>query len=184
LRGAGEAEILDAYRWLTTVYSAKLGRDPEAPARLGEIQEAYAVLSSPQARARYDAARGAAGRLSRRKPSGRRRGWKIRVGLLVALMSGFYAMIHPLSLPALVILLILFAPLVLLLLLIAFLDSIPLDNSSMGIPIRAMILLGILALGTVVVGTVFGIPAAIVVALPGTPVVLLVVVRWLRISRR
>ena len=54
-RGASEEEIKRAYRRLAREHHPDAnGGDPEAEARFKEIAEAYAVLSDPEKRARYD----------------------------------------------------------------------------------------------------------------------------------
>jgi curved DNA-binding protein len=54
-RGASQDEIQRAYRKLARTYHPDLNRDPAAEERFKEISEAYAVLSDPQTRQRYDA---------------------------------------------------------------------------------------------------------------------------------
>ena len=54
-RTASEADIKRAYRRLAKQYHPDRNKDnPDAVARFKEIQEAYDVLSDPEARARYD----------------------------------------------------------------------------------------------------------------------------------
>jgi curved DNA-binding protein len=54
-RGASQDEIQRAYRKLARTYHPDLNSDPAAEERFKEISEAYAVLSDPQTRQRYDA---------------------------------------------------------------------------------------------------------------------------------
>ena len=54
-RGASQDEIQRAYRKLARTYHPDLNRDPAAEERFKDISEAYAVLSDPQTRQRYDA---------------------------------------------------------------------------------------------------------------------------------
>jgi len=54
---AGHEVIQMAYWRLATEYGASVRRDPEAGAKLRELNEAYEVLVSPELRARYDEAR-------------------------------------------------------------------------------------------------------------------------------
>jgi curved DNA-binding protein len=54
-RGASQDEIQRAYRKLARTYHPDLNSDPAAEERFKEISEAYAVLSDPKARQRYDA---------------------------------------------------------------------------------------------------------------------------------
>jgi len=55
---AGQKEVRDAYRRLALLYHPDRNRDnPEAAARMKEINEAYAVLSDPRKRREYDALR-------------------------------------------------------------------------------------------------------------------------------
>ncbi len=69
-RTASEADIKRAYRRLAKQYHPDRNKDnPEAVARFKEIQEAYDVLSDPEARARYDRF-GAAGYDPRRGAAG------------------------------------------------------------------------------------------------------------------
>jgi curved DNA-binding protein len=54
-RGASQDEIQRAYRKLARTYHPDLNSDPAAEERFKEISEAYAVLSDPKTRQRYDA---------------------------------------------------------------------------------------------------------------------------------
>ena len=54
-KGAGEAEIKKAYRTLAKKYHPDMNPgDKEAEAKFKEINEAYAVLSDPDKKAKYD----------------------------------------------------------------------------------------------------------------------------------
>jgi curved DNA-binding protein len=54
-RSAGQDEIQQAYRKLARTYHPDVNKDPGAEERFKEVAEAYAVLSDPQTRRRYDA---------------------------------------------------------------------------------------------------------------------------------
>jgi curved DNA-binding protein len=54
-RTASQDEIQRAYRKLARQYHPDLNRDPEAEERFKDVSEAYAVLSDPEQRKRYDA---------------------------------------------------------------------------------------------------------------------------------
>lgn len=54
-RKASQDEIKKAYRALARRYHPDVSREPDAEARMKEINEAYAVLSDPEKRAAYDA---------------------------------------------------------------------------------------------------------------------------------
>ena len=54
-RNASQEEIQQAYRKLARTYHPDLNKDPGAEERFKDISEAYAVLSDPQERRRYDA---------------------------------------------------------------------------------------------------------------------------------
>ncbi|XHU05628.1 DnaJ C-terminal domain-containing protein [Amycolatopsis sp. WGS_07] len=54
-RTADQAEIQRAYRKLARQYHPDINKDPGAEDRFKEISEAYAVLSEPETRRRYDA---------------------------------------------------------------------------------------------------------------------------------
>jgi curved DNA-binding protein len=54
-RSASQDEIQQAYRKLARTYHPDVNKDPEAEDRFKDISEAYAVLSDPQTRRRYDA---------------------------------------------------------------------------------------------------------------------------------
>ena len=54
-RNAGQEEIQQAYRKLARAYHPDVNSDPAAEDRFKDISGAYAVLSDPQARRRYDA---------------------------------------------------------------------------------------------------------------------------------
>ncbi len=54
-RTAGQEEIQRAYRKLARSYHPDVNKDPGAEDRFKEIAEAYAVLSDPETRKRYDA---------------------------------------------------------------------------------------------------------------------------------
>jgi uncharacterized RDD family membrane protein YckC len=54
---AGHEMIQMAYWRLATEYGAVVRRDPAAPGKLRELNEAYEVLVNPELRARYDEAR-------------------------------------------------------------------------------------------------------------------------------
>ena len=54
-RSASQEEIQQAYRKLARTYHPDVNSDPAAEDRFKDISEAYAVLSDPQTRRRYDA---------------------------------------------------------------------------------------------------------------------------------
>jgi curved DNA-binding protein len=54
-RSASQDEIQQAYRKLARTYHPDVNKDPEAEDRFKDVSEAYAVLSDPQTRRRYDA---------------------------------------------------------------------------------------------------------------------------------
>jgi curved DNA-binding protein len=54
-RNASQDEIQQAYRKLARTYHPDVNRDPAAEERFKDVSEAYAVLSDPQTRRRYDA---------------------------------------------------------------------------------------------------------------------------------
>src|SRR5258707_3238051 len=54
-RSASQDEIQQAYRRLARTYHPDVNSDPAAEDRFKDIAEAYAVLSDPQTRRRYDA---------------------------------------------------------------------------------------------------------------------------------
>src|SRR5260370_20535621 len=54
-RNASQDEIQQAYRKLARTYHPDVNSDPGAEDRFKDIAEAYAVLSDPQTRRRYDA---------------------------------------------------------------------------------------------------------------------------------
>jgi curved DNA-binding protein CbpA len=54
-RSASQDEIQQAYRKLARTYHPDVNRDPAAEERFKDVSEAYAVLSDPQTRRRYDA---------------------------------------------------------------------------------------------------------------------------------
>jgi curved DNA-binding protein len=54
-RSAGQDEIQQAYRKLARAYHPDVNSDPAAEDRFKDISQAYAVLSDPQTRRRYDA---------------------------------------------------------------------------------------------------------------------------------
>ena len=54
-RSASQDEIQQAYRKLARTYHPDVNRDPAAEERFKNVSEAYAVLSDPQTRRRYDA---------------------------------------------------------------------------------------------------------------------------------
>lgn len=54
-RGASQEEIQRAYRGLARRYHPDVNKDPEAEERFKDASEAYAVLSDPEQRKRYDA---------------------------------------------------------------------------------------------------------------------------------
>ena len=53
-RDATQDEIKRAYRKLARKYHPDVSKEPDAEARFKEAAEAYAVLSDPQKRQRYD----------------------------------------------------------------------------------------------------------------------------------
>jgi len=53
-RSASQDEIQQAYRKLARTYHPDVNRDPAAEERFKDVSEAYAVLSDPQTRRRYD----------------------------------------------------------------------------------------------------------------------------------
>ena len=53
-KNASEDEIKSAFRRLAKKYHPDINKDPDAPAKFKEAQEAYAVLSDKQKRAQYD----------------------------------------------------------------------------------------------------------------------------------
>lgn len=53
-KGADDKEIKSAYRRLAKKYHPDVSTESDAEAKFKEIQEAYAVLSEPEQRARYD----------------------------------------------------------------------------------------------------------------------------------
>src|SRR5580698_2021781 len=53
-RDATEAQIKQAYRRLARKYHPDVSKEPNAEARFKELGEAYAVLSEPEKRAKYD----------------------------------------------------------------------------------------------------------------------------------
>lgn len=65
-RTATAEEIRTAYRRLARLYHPDLNPEPEAEARMKEINEAYKVLSDPGRRFRYDAEVDDVGRMRRR----------------------------------------------------------------------------------------------------------------------
>jgi curved DNA-binding protein len=54
-KSASQDEIQQAYRKLARTYHPDVNRDPAAEERFKDVSEAYAVLSDPQTRRRYDA---------------------------------------------------------------------------------------------------------------------------------
>jgi curved DNA-binding protein len=54
-RNASEDDIQQAYRKLARAYHPDVNKDPAAEERFKDVSEAYAVLSDPQTRRRYDA---------------------------------------------------------------------------------------------------------------------------------
>lgn len=54
-RDAGADDIKTAYRRLARRYHPDVSKEPDAAARMSEVNEAYAVLSDPERRAAYDA---------------------------------------------------------------------------------------------------------------------------------
>src|SRR5260221_1326937 len=54
-RSASQDEIQQAYRRLARTYHPDVNSDPAAEDRFKDISQAYAVLSDPQTRRRYDA---------------------------------------------------------------------------------------------------------------------------------
>ena len=53
-RSAGADEIKKQYRKLARKYHPDVSKEPDADARMKEVNEAYAVLSDPERRAAYD----------------------------------------------------------------------------------------------------------------------------------
>jgi curved DNA-binding protein len=53
-KGATEADIKKAYRKLARKYHPDVSKEPDASARMAEVNEANAVLSDPEKRAAYD----------------------------------------------------------------------------------------------------------------------------------
>ena len=53
-RGATDDEIKNAYRKLAAKYHPDVSNDPDANAKMAEINEAYATLKNPEKRANYD----------------------------------------------------------------------------------------------------------------------------------
>lgn len=53
-RGADAAAVKKAYRRLARKYHPDVSKEPDAAARMSELNEAYAVLSDPEKRAAYD----------------------------------------------------------------------------------------------------------------------------------
>lgn len=53
-RDAGEADIKKAFRKLARKYHPDVSQEPDAAARMSEVNEAYAVLSDAERRAAYD----------------------------------------------------------------------------------------------------------------------------------
>ena len=54
-RDASQDEIQQAYRKLARQYHPDVNKDPGAEERFKEISEAYAILSDPSQRRRFDA---------------------------------------------------------------------------------------------------------------------------------
>ena len=54
VKGATDEEIKSAFRKLAKKYHPDINKDPDAPAKFKEAQEAYAVLSDKDKRAKYD----------------------------------------------------------------------------------------------------------------------------------
>jgi curved DNA-binding protein len=54
-RDAGQDEIQRAYRKLARAYHPDINKDPEAEEKFKDVSEAYAILSDPDQRRRYDA---------------------------------------------------------------------------------------------------------------------------------
>ncbi|SNT33499.1 curved DNA-binding protein [Actinomadura meyerae] len=54
-RDAGQDEIQRAYRKLARAYHPDINKDPEAEDKFKDVSEAYAILSDPEQRRRYDA---------------------------------------------------------------------------------------------------------------------------------
>ncbi|WP_067465994.1 DnaJ C-terminal domain-containing protein [Actinomadura macra] len=54
-RDAGQDEIQRAYRKLARAHHPDINKDPEAEERFKDVSEAYAILSDPEQRRRYDA---------------------------------------------------------------------------------------------------------------------------------
>ena len=53
-KSASDAEIKSAFRKLAKKYHPDINKDPDAPAKFKEAQEAYAVLSDANKRSQYD----------------------------------------------------------------------------------------------------------------------------------
>ena len=53
-KNASDDEIKSAFRKLAKKYHPDINKDPDAPAKFKEAQEAYAVLSDKNKRAQYD----------------------------------------------------------------------------------------------------------------------------------
>ncbi len=53
-RGAGDGEIKRAFRRLAQQWHPDVSKEPDAPERFKEINEAYQVLSDPHRRQAYD----------------------------------------------------------------------------------------------------------------------------------
>lgn len=54
-RDADQDEIQRAYRKLARAYHPDINKDPEAEEKFKDVSEAYAILSDPEQRRRYDA---------------------------------------------------------------------------------------------------------------------------------
>ena len=54
-RDATAEQIKKAFRRLARKYHPDVSREPDAAARMSEVNEAHAVLSDPEKRAAYDA---------------------------------------------------------------------------------------------------------------------------------